>query len=342
MGADDRGKRPHALRELLLVAALFLAYKITRLFVVGDLSTAYDNATHVWAFERALRLPDEASLQRAVLSHGDLVRAANMFYASVHFPATGALLLYTYLFRPAVYRWARTILAALCGAGFAIQALVPMAPPRLLSATGMLDTGQLMGPRAYGDPATDTLSNQYAAMPSLHVGWATVVAIVLIAAGRSRWRWLWLLHPLVTLTVVVLTGNHYWLDAAAALALLGVILLLVPRPQAASVGVATARTVGSRVPAAAAVPVAGTRLLPDENLRGGFWVTSPARQPGRWQGSDGLVGGVRADDRAAPSMDLPALAELVRRDGLRRVDARHGELVQDVVAGEPEHRQRLG
>ncbi|MFD0786745.1 phosphatase PAP2 family protein, partial [Micromonospora azadirachtae] len=242
VGADDRGKRPHALRELLLVGALFLAYKITRLFVVGDLSMAYDNATHFWALERTLRLPDEASLQRAFLPHGDLVRAANMFYASVHFPATGALLLYTYLFRPAVYRWARTVLAVLCVVGFAIQALVPMAPPRLLSATGILDTGQLMGPRAYGDPATDTLSNQYAAMPSLHVGWATVVAIVLIAAGRSRWRWLWLLHPLVTLTVVVLTGNHYWLDAVAVLALLGVILLLVPRPHAAPVGTATAST----------------------------------------------------------------------------------------------------
>ncbi|MET7750777.1 phosphatase PAP2 family protein [Micromonospora sp. NPDC005367] len=343
MGADDRGKRPHALRELLLVGALFLAYKITRLFVVGDLSMAYDNATHFWALERTLRLPDEASLQRAFLPHGDLVRAANMFYASVHFPATGALLLYTYLFRPAVYRWARTVLAVLCVVGFAIQALVPMAPPRLLSATGMLDTGQLMGPRAYGDPATDTLSNQYAAMPSLHVGWATVVAIVLIAAGRSRWRWLWLLHPLVTLTVVVLTGNHYWLDAVAVLALLGVILLLVPRPHAAPVGAATASTaVRPLLPAPAAVPVAGTRLPPDENLRGGYWVSSPARQPGRWQGSDGLVGGVRADDRAAPSMDLPALAELVRRDGLWRVDARHGELVQDVVAGEPEYRQRLG
>ncbi|MFD0785577.1 hypothetical protein ACFQZ8_16840, partial [Micromonospora azadirachtae] len=92
---------------------------------------------------------------------------------------------------------------------------------------------------------------------------------------------------------------------------------------------------------------------PDENLRGGFWITSPARQPGRWQGSDGLAGGVRADDRAAPSTaaavhvatngaDLPALAELVRRDGLRGVDVQHGDLTQDVFAGEHEHRQHLG
>ncbi|RKN21082.1 inositol phosphorylceramide synthase [Micromonospora musae] len=339
MGADDRGKRPHPLRELLLVAALFLAYKICRLFVVGDLSTAYDNATHVWALERTLALPDEATLQQGVLPHDGLVRAANRYYASVHFPATGALLLFTYLFRPALYRWARTLLAVLTAVGFAIQALVPMAPPRLLSATGVLDTGQLVGPRAYGDPATDTLSNQYAAMPSLHVGWATVVAIVLIAAGRSRWRWLWLLHPLLTLSIVVLTGNHYWLDAVAALALLGVIVLVVPRPRTALARATTpAATRAGPVPVPAAVPVAGTRLAPD-----GYWPTSPVRQAGRWQSRDDLVVGVRAADRAAPTVDLPALAELVRRTGPRRLDLRQGDLERGiVVAGDHEHRQYLG
>ncbi|WBB68261.1 phosphatase PAP2 family protein [Micromonospora sp. WMMD812] len=234
MGADDRGKRPHPVRELLIVAALFLAYKVGRLLVVGDLPAAYAHATHVWALERAWGLPDEATLQRTVLSYDGLVRAANRYYASVHFPATAALLLFTYVSRPALYRWARTLLAALSGVGFAIQALVPLAPPRLLSATGVLDTGRVVGPSAYGDPATDTLSNQYAAMPSLHVGWAMVVAIVLIAAGRTRWRWLWLLHPLLTLTVVVITGNHYWLDAVVALALLGAILLVAPRPRSAA------------------------------------------------------------------------------------------------------------
>ncbi|WP_207915121.1 phosphatase PAP2 family protein [Micromonospora sp. 15K316] len=338
MGADDRGKRPHPLRELLLVAALFLAYKIGRLFVVGDLSTAYDNATHIWALERTLALPDEATLQQGVLSHDGLVRAANMYYASVHFPATGALLLFTYLFRPALYRWARTLLAVLTAVGFAIQALVPMAPPRLLSTTGVLDTGQLVGPRAYGDPATDTLSNQYAAMPSLHVGWATVVALVLIAAGRSRWRWLWLLHPLLTLSIVVLTGNHYWLDAVAALALLGLILLVAPRPRTTPVTARTVATTRARpVPALAAVPVPGTRLSPD-----GYWLTSPPRQTGRWESGDDLVVGVRAADRAGPTVDLPALAELVRRTGPRRVELRHGDLDQDIAAGDHEHRQYLG
>ncbi|MFI6265347.1 phosphatase PAP2 family protein [Micromonospora sp. NPDC051006] len=322
MAADDRGKRPHPVRELLIVAALFLAYKIGRLLVVGDLPTAYAHATHVWALERAWGLPDEATLQRSVLSHDGLVRAANRYYASVHFPATGALLLFTYLSRPALYRWARTLLAALSGVGFAIQALIPLAPPRLLSATGVLDTGRVVGPSAYGDPATDTLSNQYAAMPSLHVGWATVVAVVLIAAGRTRWRWLWLLHPLLTLAVVVITGNHYWLDAAAALALLGAILLVAPRPRSAPAP-ATRSTAGTTMeePARPLVAVAGVRrrLLARDAVgwRRGRTPAAPARPSGGRQGRDDLAVGVLVKDRALASQDLPAFAERAHEKGVR-------------------------
>jgi membrane-associated phospholipid phosphatase len=92
----------------------------------------------------------------------------------------------------------------------------------------MVDTGALFGPSVYGSPEARTLSNQYAAMPSLHVGWALVLAIVLIAATRTRWRWLWLAHPILTASVVVLTGNHYWLDILVAIDLLALVLLLVP------------------------------------------------------------------------------------------------------------------
>ena len=74
------------------------------------------------------------------------------------------------------------------------------------------------------------MANQFAAMPSLHFGWALMVAIGLIAATRSRWRWLWLLHPLVTLLVIVGTANHYWLDAIVAGALLGVALAVIQLP----------------------------------------------------------------------------------------------------------------
>ncbi|CAM5231899.1 Inositol phosphorylceramide synthase OS=Streptomyces tendae OX=1932 GN=GUR47_02310 PE=4 SV=1 [Streptomyces tendae] len=68
-------------------------------------------------------------------------------------------------------------------------------------------------------------------MPSLHFGWALMAAIGLIAVTRTAWRWLWLLHPLVTLLVIVGTANHFWLDALAAAALLGLALAVVRRPR---------------------------------------------------------------------------------------------------------------
>ncbi|GAA4724028.1 phosphatase PAP2 family protein [Phytohabitans rumicis] len=242
-------ERPRPLRELLLVAGLFLAYKLGRLAVAGDVSTAYTNAAHVWDLERAIGLPSEAALQHAILGVDWLVRAANLYYAGVHFPATAALLLWTYLRRPALYRWARTTLAALTATGFAVQMLLPLAPPRLLAAAGMVDTGHAVGPSVYGNPTSDVLANQFAAMPSLHVGWAAVVSIVLIRATHGPWRWLWLFHPVITLAVVVVTANHYWLDAAVALALLGAIALVMARlPRPVRIETRTPVLAGRRLP----------------------------------------------------------------------------------------------
>jgi hypothetical protein len=147
-----------------------------------------------------------------------------------HFPATAAFLLFMYLRRPAYYQWARRSIAGLTAAALLLHVLLPLAPPRMLTGTGMLDTGRLLGPDVYGNVTTDTLSNQYAAMPSLHVGWALAIAVGLIATTRSRRRWAWLLHPLLTGAVVVVTGNHYWLDGIVAAALLGVVLMVCPWP----------------------------------------------------------------------------------------------------------------
>jgi hypothetical protein len=216
-----------AVREVLFVAVLFFAYKLGRLLVEGHVGAATTNAQHVWDFERLVHLPSEASLQAALLSHTLWIRVANCFYAYVHFPATAAALVWLYLRRPEIYRWFRRTLASLTALALVIHALFPLAPPRMLTTAGLVDTGHLYGPSVYGSPSTDTLSNQYAAMPSLHVAWALAVAIALIAATRSRRRWLWPAHPIMTLLVVVVTGNHYWLDAIAAVALLALVLAVV-------------------------------------------------------------------------------------------------------------------
>ncbi|MET7548155.1 phosphatase PAP2 family protein [Streptomyces sp. NPDC005479] len=221
----DTSARPPLVRELLLVVGLFAIYKLGRQAASGHVEEAYRNAGHVWDLERAVHLPGEGAVQGALLHSETLVHLANTYYAIVHFPATLLFLAWLYWRRPLHYVWSRRILAVLTGAALALHLLFPLAPPRMLAAAGLVDTGQVYGPTVYGDtPATDSMANQFAAMPSLHFGWALMVAVGLIVATRSRWRWLWLLHPLVTLLVIVGTANHYWLDSIVVSALLAVAL----------------------------------------------------------------------------------------------------------------------
>ncbi|GAA1886831.1 phosphatase PAP2 family protein [Actinomadura bangladeshensis] len=231
-GGGRPGGRPRAVRELLLVTALFLVYKFGRLLASGRVAEAFDNAHRVWHLERVLDLPSETGVQQELLQSQFLVQAANCYYAYVHFPAAIAFLLWIYLRRPVHYRWVRRVMVALTGIALVLHLLVPLAPPRMLPHTGLIDTAARFGPAVYGPPQADTVANQYAAMPSLHIGWAAVIALGLIITSRTRWRWLWLLHPVLTIAVVVSTANHYWLDGIVVLALLAVSVLLLRPPPA--------------------------------------------------------------------------------------------------------------
>ncbi|MFD6347494.1 phosphatase PAP2 family protein [Streptomyces roseolus] len=225
------GGRPPLPRELLLVTGLFLVYKFGRLLANGHEHRAFRNADLVWDAERALHLPGEGAVQQLLLHGEPLIRVANTYYAAVHFPATLAFLAWLYWRHPAHYVWSRRVLALVTGAALALHILIPLAPPRLLAASGLVDTARIYGPSVYGAvPETDSMANQFAAMPSLHFGWALMVAIGLIAATSSPLRRWWLLHPAITLLVIVGTANHYWLDAVAATVLLGFALLVVPSP----------------------------------------------------------------------------------------------------------------
>ncbi|MFF2009295.1 phosphatase PAP2 family protein [Streptomyces sp. NPDC058195] len=229
----DGSARPPLVRELLLVVGLFVIYKLGRQAANGHVDEAFRNAGNVWDFERAVHLPGEDVVQNLLLHNETLIHLANTYYATVHFPATLLFLAWLYWRRPRHYVWSRRILAALTGAALALHLLFPLAPPRMLAATGLIDTGQVYGPTVYGDtPATDSMANQFAAMPSLHFGWSVMVAVGLIVATRTRWRWLWLLHPLLTLLVIVGTANHYWLDSIVVSALLALAFAALRLPRA--------------------------------------------------------------------------------------------------------------
>ncbi|MDT0306576.1 phosphatase PAP2 family protein [Streptomyces sp. DSM 44917] len=244
--------RPPLLLELPLVIALYLGYRFGRRVANGQFSEAFANAERVWDLERALHLPSEAWVQDLVMRSETLIRGINVYYATVHFPAILLFMVWMYWRRPGHYLWARRVLTWVTGAALVLHLLVPLAPPRLYRTGDMVDTGVLFGPAVYDEPDPDSMANQFAAMPSLHVGWAVFIALALIVSSRTRWRWLWLLHPAVTVLAVVSTAHHYWMDGIVACLLLAATLLMLrppPRP-----GAATGRT--APVPALASAPAA--------------------------------------------------------------------------------------
>jgi hypothetical protein len=156
-------------------------------------------------------------LQQRALDHLTLVRLLNRYYATVHFPATVAFLVLAYVKAPAVYRNVRAILVAVTAVGLVMHIAYPLAPPRMLP--GFVDTVAVFGPSIYDRPGVASVANQYAAMPSLHVGWAVIVAYGTYSMWTGWKRWAGSVHAAITTIAVVVTANHYWLDAIVAVAL---------------------------------------------------------------------------------------------------------------------------
>jgi hypothetical protein len=95
---------------------------------------------------------------------------------------------------------------------------------------GYVDTIARYGPAIYQQSGVESVANQFAAMPSLHFGWAVLVAYGVVRALDSRWRWLVVLHAAITLAAIVLTANHFWLDALVAGGLIALALAMAPAP----------------------------------------------------------------------------------------------------------------
>jgi hypothetical protein len=215
--------------EVGLVAIVFIAYNLVRLLAAQDVSGAFHTANGVWELERWLNLPSEQSLQALSLDWPKVVEAANLYYIAFHFPVIVGTLLWLFFARPPGYTWCRNALFASAAVALVLYTLVPVAPPRLMDSLGFVDTGNVYGLSVYGPDSEGSLANQFAAMPSLHVGWALIVAVVLIKTSRTRWRFLWSLHPVLTLLVVVITANHYWLDGLVGAVLVTLALVVTRR-----------------------------------------------------------------------------------------------------------------
>lgn len=217
--------------EAAVLLALFALWQL-----VGSLSLigpagALARARWIWHAERVVHLPSEAVIQRAFLGHPLLVEMLNLYYASLHFVVLIACLVWVYARHRRNYPQVRTTLVLLTAGALLIQFL-PVAPPRMLPGDGLVDTGARYGQSVYGSVAGFN-ADQLSAMPSVHVGWALLVALVAVQVSRSRWRWLALGYPVLTVLAVTVTANHFWLDGIAAALLLALALLVQQAGQAA-------------------------------------------------------------------------------------------------------------
>ena len=222
----SRVRRLRWWREVLYVLAFYWVYSVIRNQGVATESAgrAFGHARDVIRLERLVGLYFEESVQDAFLPHDWFIRFWNIFYGSAHFLVTAGVLVWLFRRMPARYHRWRNTLAATTGLALFGYAFYPLMPPRLLpDAYGYVDTLATVGGLWSFDSGTVAkLSNQYAAMPSLHFGWSTWCALVLLPAMRRPWaRVLVVAYPFLTLFAIVVTANHYWLDAAGGAVVLG-------------------------------------------------------------------------------------------------------------------------
>jgi hypothetical protein len=219
-----RSGRPAAglvLRESGTVLGLFAVWQFAGQLSVMSGDGAMSRAQWIWDTERTLRLPSEYTLQQWVLPHPLLVQTANYYYATLHFTAMVGLLAWVFLRHRHAYSWVRTTLVLVTASSLLVQ-LIPVAPPRLLAGTGLVDTAVQYGQSVYATSIDGLQADAYSAMPSVHVAWCVLVAVAVVRISPSRWRWLVIAHPVLTVAVVLVTANHFWLDGVA-----GVLLLLL-------------------------------------------------------------------------------------------------------------------
>ncbi|MDO0927997.1 phosphatase PAP2 family protein [Streptomyces sp. TG1A-8] len=217
-GAAARLRRPRAPRlwfEVLLVAMGYWTYSLIRNAVPEQRGEALRNADWIWRAEHGLGIAVEQSVNHAVNTAGWLVVGMNYYYATLHFVITLGVLVWLYHWHPGRYAATRLALFATTGVALAGYHLFPLAPPRLMRGGHFVDTVAVH--RTWGSMASGDLkhvSNQYAAMPSMHIGWSLWCGLTVCALASVPWaRVLGLLYPAATLLVIVATANHFWLDA---------------------------------------------------------------------------------------------------------------------------------
>jgi hypothetical protein len=203
-------------RETAVIGVLYGLWQLA-----GDLSGAskdgaYERAHWIEHVERYLPLPGERSMQHVILGHRLVMETANLYYAAMHMTLMLTFLIWLFVRHREHYRPVRQVMAWTTLGCLLVQ-LLPVAPPRMMH--GFVDTGQLQHLSVYSNGLP---IDQLSAMPSVHVAWAVLVGYYAWRISPSKWRWVGPVHSVLTVLVVVVTANHWWLDGIVAVAILSV------------------------------------------------------------------------------------------------------------------------
>ncbi|WP_199584082.1 phosphatase PAP2 family protein [Blastococcus sp. TF02A-30] len=220
-----RSGRPRWWVEVLLVAVLYGAYSLVRNSVGDVRAEAHRNAETILRLEDSWQLAVERGLNAWVHTTDAVAALVALHYATLHFLVTPAVLVWLYRRRPATYRTLSGALMATTALALVGFFWLPTAPPRMLAHEGFVDVMSETASWGWwptsGAPGSDAISNQFAAMPSLHCAWAAWCGVTLVLLARRAWvRVLGALYPASTFFVVLGSGNHFLLDVVAGLLVL--------------------------------------------------------------------------------------------------------------------------
>ncbi|HEX2129754.1 MAG TPA: phosphatase PAP2 family protein [Solirubrobacterales bacterium] len=206
-----------AATQFLLFFLVYNAYQLVRGITDSSRELAVANADRLIDIERSLGTFFEPGFQQTLIDHTPwLIDFANFMYLNSHFVITTAFLAWLYLFRNPHFYFVRNMFMAAMLLALVGYALYPTAPPRLFPGEGFTDTIAAFTGVAQDDKTASLLVNQYAAVPSMHIAFSLMVAVPAAALSKHVLaRTLWSAYPLCVFFVIVATGNHFWLDAAA-------------------------------------------------------------------------------------------------------------------------------
>lgn len=216
-------RRPKWWQEIAFIAVCYWLYSLVRNAVPGHEIAAHHRALDLISIERTLHIGIEKPVNLLVAHHSWLAYACNYYYATLHFVITIGVLVWLYRKHPLRYRSIRSVLFATNAVALLGFWFYALEPPRMLHARGFVDTIVAFHTwGSWGSADVAKASNQFAAMPSLHIGWSLWCGVAIVALAERRWvRVLGALYPCATLFVILGTANHFLLDAVG-----GVIALM--------------------------------------------------------------------------------------------------------------------